>query len=484
MGRINYEVEASAYLAGRSAVKGLEVRNTGNSRLDYPEDWLMAALLGRFASATGITITPLKMMGIATVYACVSLYARSIAALPLVLFKGDGASGRMEARDNPLYSLLKFAPNAEMTIYNFLACMVGHLALRQNSYAEITFDSDGDIAGLFPIDPVDMRVRRNSLTRNIEYVFNRTNRVFQSREILHLVGYSRSGLFGNEMANNLQEVFALAVALQDNAAKFFGNGSRMDYILEHPGNLSPDAQERLLSEVHKSTSGANAYRGFVAEEGMKLNKIRAENTDSQFQEARDFQDLQICRVFGVPPHKVGITAAMPRANIEEENIAFVGDSLRPMCVNIEQMVGLKCLTPEQRAMGFHAEFDLDAMLRGKQLERYTTYGVARQWGIMCVDEIRAKEHLNPLPNKAGQIFLEPVNMQPVGTQPAPAAAPANTAGGPSKPGEPAKPAPAASAAPETPVEVAPVSSEGTTQPNLQKQPADIFHQEETAQILS
>jgi hypothetical protein len=43
--------------------------------------------------------------------------------------------------------------------------------------------------------------------------------------------------------------------------------------------------------------------------------------------------------------------------------------------------------------------------------------VARQWGWMNVDEIRALENKNPLPDGKGQVFLEPMNMTEAGKKP-------------------------------------------------------------------
>ena len=432
----------------------LEQRDGATSNLTNPEGWLLQAILGRVTSATGITVTPIRMLGVATTFACVRRLATTMASLPLILYKGDGKGGRQPAFDHPLFSLLHDAPNAEMSIYDFLSTMQGTLSLRQNAFAQIMRDSDGDVAGMYPIDPVDITITRNPATLDLVYNFMRGSKKFAAEDILHLRGYTRTGLVGIDHAINSQETFALAIALQDNAAKFFGNGSKPGGVLEHPMVLGDEAATRLKKEFEDATGGANAYRLMVLEEGLKYAATRTDNKDSQFQEAREYQDLQICRIFGVPPHKVGITANMPRANIEEENIGFVTDTIRPECVNWEKKLNMMLLTDEERGQGYTFEFDLDSLMRGNTKERYESYQMGRNGGWLNANEIRRKERMNPI-GDIGDLFLQPVNYVPLGTLPAPMpapAAPGDKGGDPTKgtgvqPGKQADPAPQAPAGP-------------------------------------
>lgn len=450
----------------------LEKRDGVVSDLVNPEGWLFQALLGRVASSTGIVVTPLRMMGIATVFACIRVMSKTMASLPLILYKGDGHGGRKPAIDDPLYSLLHDAPNVEMSSFGFMAVMEAHLALRQNAFAEIMRDGDGDVVGLYPIDPTDINIYRKSTDNKLYYQFMRGSAEFKAADMLHLRGYSRSGLVGIDLTTNLQEVFALAIALQDNAAKFFGNGSLPGIILSHPGNLSAEAQGRIKEQFEQKSGGVNKYRVSILEEAMTAAVVRSENKDSQFDESRMTQDLQICRVFGVPPHKVGITNSMPRANIEEENIGFVTDVIRAECVCWEKQINCSVLTDEQRGQGYTVEFNLDALMRGNTQERYTAYSLGRNGGWLNANEIRRKEGMNPI-GPIGDIFLQPVNYVPLGTLPAPPPQPGDPGGDPNADeqeqtpakGKPAKKAPATPAPAPAPVvptaDIAPVDDPAT-----------------------
>ncbi len=390
------------------------------SDMKSPDQWLINALLGHAASATGITVTPLKMLGVATVFACQKIHMETMASIPCVLMKGDGKGGMVEARDHRMFYVMHDAPNSEMTSFDFISCMQGNLVGRQNAYAEIMRDIDGDPVGLYPIDPSHINLYRDSRTKKLVYQFHQNGVNLAPKDVLHLRGYSRVGLIGMELSGVLQEVFALALALQENAAKFFGNGSRPGGVLEHPAVMSPDAADRLKKTIEEGTSGVNSYKLLLLEEGMKFSRSRSENKDSQFQEAREYQDLQIARIFRVPPHKLGIMSNQPRANIEEENLGFVTDSVRPQCVGWEKGLNSKCLTIEEREQGYGFYFDMEALLRGDIKSQYEAFAKGREWGWLSTNNIRKKIGMNPV-GPEGDILLQPANFVPLGTLPSPKA---------------------------------------------------------------
>jgi HK97 family phage portal protein len=377
------------------------------SDLKDPSAWLMQSLIGAAQNATGITVTPLKAMGVATVFACVRVISDSVSTLPLNVHKREGRASRI-APDHPLYSILHDMPNEEMTSADARWAMQANLSLRSNCYAEILRDIDGDPIGIYPIETTKMDVYRDSLSKQLRYRVIENSSVFKPKDIIHLRSITFNGVTGIDLLGVVREAIALAMALQDNAAKFFGNGSRPSGVLEHPASLSPEAQERLRNQVEAQTGGKNLYRLLVLEEGLKYNALRSENKDSQFDESRLAQDLNICRVFGVPPHKVGIMSGQPRANVEQDNLSFITEVIRPICVRWEQVLNARLLSSTDREQGYFIEHDLDAFARGDMKSRYDSFAVARQWGWMSANDVREKENLPSV--EGGDVYLQPLNM--------------------------------------------------------------------------
>lgn len=381
-----------------------------NSSLATPEKWLIETLLGGLKSASGIQVTPLKALGVSTVYACVNRIAGTVASLPLKLYRRDGSS-KLLAFEHPLYPLLHDSPNPEMTSFDFRQAMQGNLTLRKNAVAIIVRDGLGDIVELVPVDPSDLQLNRNK-DGALEYWID--NKLYDHNRILHLKGFSTNGVCGMDLVYSTREVIGLAIALEDNAARFFGNGSRPGAILEHPKTLSEEAVKRLKESWNRLHGGnEKVYRMAVLEEGLKYVANRTDNLNSQFIESRKHQDTAICQVFGVPPHKVGLLDKATFSNIEHQNIEYVTDTVLPQLRIWEQVLNQKLLSRQDRRNYFF-EFSVDGLLRGDFLKRMQGYAIARQWGWLNVDEIREKENMNPLPDGKGQVYLEPLNMIPAG----------------------------------------------------------------------
>ena len=368
--------------------------------------WINSLLMGAGSSA-GISVTPSKAMGVATVFACVSVLARSVASLPLHIYQRQPDGSRNLAVDHPLYDILHAAPNDEMTSLDFRMALQANLSLRQNSYAVIGRTRSGRVIDITPVENHEVEVMRDKATSALFYQV-KGDSLF-ANEVLHLKGLSYNGLLAPDMIHEVRDVLGLALALDRNASSFFKNGSFPGGFLSHPGKLSAEAANRMRVSFEQQTGGENSHRLKVLEEGLQYIQGRMANKDAQMDESRERQAKEIARIFGVQGHKVGIVDNQPRANVEQDNISFVVDTLRPLLVNWEQAMNAKLLTREERRT-YYVEFNISGLLRGDAKARFETYDIGIRNGIFNANECRRLENMNPRPG--GEIFLQPLNMAP------------------------------------------------------------------------
>ncbi len=384
------------------------------STLRDPDEWLVEALLGRLKSSSGLTVTPLTALGASTVFACVNLVARQMATTPLHVYEKT-ASGKVRATDHPLYSILHDSWNDSLTSAEAIIAMQGNFTLRNNAFALIRkagFNRYGpgrEVVGLDPIDPIDMKVTDDPL-----HPYMLKGEKLERNQVLHLRGLSFSGMIGIDPVGIARDSIGLAIALQDEVARFFANGAKVGALLSTDSKLTSDQAEDLrkrFDDRHKGTGKAG--RTAILSNGLKLATERFSMTDSQSKEQRDFQNRVIAQLFNVPLHKIQINDSIPRANNEEQNRQFITDTLRPFAVLWEQSMTKWLLTPEERRR-FSIGFNLEGLLRGNTKDRYEAYSVGRLGGWLSVNEIRAMEDLNTI-GAAGDTYIEPMNHQPVGT---------------------------------------------------------------------
>jgi len=270
----------------------------------------------------------------------------------------------------------------------------------------------GEPVAIWPIPPWLVEIRRG----NNGYLFYDVNmpsgeqRRLSSERVLHIKNLSVDGLRGMSCIRAGAEAIGLSLATEEFGSKFFSQGANLSGIAEHPGKLSDEAYKRLVKDLPEKYAGlGNAHRIMLLEEGMKFQRIGIPPNEGQFLETRKFQVAEIGRLFGISQlHKIGDLERATFSNIEEQNIDFVVDTIRPILVNIEQEFNYKLFRDDE----YFAEFVIDGLLRGNIQNRYQAYATARQWGWMSANDVLELENMNPLPGDQGDIYYMPMNMIP------------------------------------------------------------------------
>lgn len=380
-----------------------------------PTQWLLNVFAGS-RTATGKRVNVSDAFGHVVFYRCVSLMAETIASLPIMTYERLLPAGRQRASDHYLYPILHDEPNPEMTSFEFWEALQGHVETWGNGFAEIEDTNGGRVKALWPLRPDRMEVKRvGAQERRLEYRYTLPQGqtvVLPPENVLHLRGLSPDGLVGYSRVSLLREAIGLGLALDEYAARFFGNDARPGGILTSEKKLGKDGRQNLKDSWEAGHRGlTNAHRIAVLEDGVSWQAIGIPPQDAQFLESRRYQDDQIARAFGVPPHKVGIMTQSTNNNIEHQALEFVQDAVRTRVVRNERALARSLLTERERQT-YYFEFLVDALLRADFKTRWEGYSFGVQSGILAPDEPRQLENLNPQPDGMGTLPLRPLNMVP------------------------------------------------------------------------
>lgn len=338
-----------------------------------------------------------------SVYACVRLLAETVASLPVHLYRKDG-NKRIQL-PAPQW-LIK--PNPEITRFELFERTIASLCLDGNAFWWFEYDRLGRVAEVWPLHPSTVTVQRNRETAEIEYRIGPDT--FDGRNILHIRAFSGSGgLRGlSPIALFRNTALALTAALEDNGRNYFENGSVVSGVISVPDQVGEDQLDVMAAKWMADHSGVhNAHLPGFLTGGSTWTPITIPNEQAQFLQSRQFQVTEICRIFRVPPHKIAELSRATFSNIEHQGIEFATDSVSPWTARIEGAVG-----PLVEAEDY-LKFDLNGLLRGDTLSRFSAYNMGIQGGWLCADEPRAWEDLDPIPDQAGQVFRAPLNMAAV-----------------------------------------------------------------------
>jgi HK97 family phage portal protein len=351
-------------------------------------------------TATGLRVSPESAMRVAAVYACVRVVAETIASLPFIIYRRLPNGGKERATNHPLYNVLHQRPNEWQTSYEFLEMMSGHLELRGNAFARIVSGTNGPATQLIPLHPDRVSIYRlpnGRLKYQVRYYYTAKVEEYPQEQILHLRGLSADGLVGLSTIGVGAETIAVGLAAQEFAARFFQNDATPGGVMIHPKTLTDGAHKRIKGSWREYFTGTNQHGVAILEEGMTYQNIGMTNIDAQLLEARQFSRGDIASIFRVPPHKIGDLSRATFSNIEQQNIEFGTDCIRPRLVRLERRINNDLIDPLDLGDEYFAEFQMDALLRGDLKSRYAAYSIGITAGFLTRAEARTNENLNPIP---------------------------------------------------------------------------------------
>ena len=225
-------------------------------------------LLGGFQSASGITITEQSALRSAAVYACVRIISDSISTLPVDTFlRLDGTRRPFRPRPQWLDN-----PESGVTRIEHFQQVLVSLMLNGNSFTRIVRDDQG-VAALVVLNPQRVECSRDRVSRRPIYVFENRD-VIQAEDMIHITELRLPGeMRGISRIDFMKENLGLAKALEEFAARFFGQGSSASGIIEFPGNLTREQAKDLVSGFEEGHKGLRrSHRPGVLFGGAKFTK--------------------------------------------------------------------------------------------------------------------------------------------------------------------------------------------------------------------
>jgi HK97 family phage portal protein len=340
----------------------------------------------------GVRITPDNAITISAVWACIRFLSQSIAALPWDVI--DDRTKTPVSLSVPAQAVLQ-RPSDEYSSLQFRETLM-HWVLRWgNGYAEIERDVLGRPLAMHPIHPERVCVMRDPVTYEIYYTVDMTGGrapvVLEFMDIFHLRGMGESVVGMNVIAYAAQSL-GWAKAVQMFGASFFGEGATPAGVVMMKKPLTPDGLAALKKEFQRVYSGAaNAGKTAFLDNDMEYKPLTVDPDKGQFIETNQFLIDEVCRWFGVPPHKIYKLLNATFSNIEHQSIEVVTDSLRPWSHRFEDEAKFKLLG-NNRA-GYSNKINLKGLLTGDTKTRLEWYRGLREIGVLNANDILRLEDM-------------------------------------------------------------------------------------------
>ena len=356
-----------------------------------------------FASQSGTYVSQDSVFKVNAIFSAVSLIADTIASLPVDAYiRLDGE--RRAFRPKPAWVT---RPDIDLVSKEpFYNSVIISLLLDGNAFVRVFRNAQGRPVNLVVLNPLDVEVTRNGIGR-VMYRLQSSDSLLDSEEILHLIDTLKPGhIRGTSRVETLKDNFGLAIALESYAARFFGQGVSMAGHIEFPSNLTPE-QAKDLSDGFSARHGGfrKSHKVGVLSGGAKFVSTSIENDKAQFIDSRRMAVEDIARAFKIPPHLLGLPGTNTFSSVEQNNIAFVTHTLRPI-IGILEAGFSTLLTSEPGGENAFIKFSIDGLLRGDANSRFSAYSQGLTSGWLTINDVRRLEDLPAV--EGGEITRVPL----------------------------------------------------------------------------
>jgi len=380
-----------------------------------------AIIYGR-PTATGVNVSEISALKYTPYFAAIRLISETIGQVHLIYYKRvmrgrEPRRGKERAVEENNYWLLHEEPNPEMDAVSFKSALTGQSIPWGNAYAEIDWDMEtGQARALWPLNTAKMEVTRDPKTRELLYGYTTPDGIthgLPAWRIWHLSGFGFNGITGFNNVKQSREALGLGMALEENGARFFGNGARPGVVLQHPGHLNKEAKKANIEHWQEAYGGlSNVNRTAILDEGITIKEVGIPPAAAQMLESRTFQIQEVARMTNVTPHKLMELSHATYSNIEHQDLEFLKYTMGIWFRRWEQASNRKLILPGERRIYFY-EFLEEALLKADSKARAEFYKELFNLGAISPNDIREKENMNPIEDPGGDKTYIMQNMMPL-----------------------------------------------------------------------
>lgn len=374
-------------------------------------------ILGTLSLSSTSSYTSTKAMKLSTVYRCVNLISDSIASLPLLPYTYKDKTGTITNwkyvnYDDTYYNLLNVQPNFLMGSNTFKKLLIVNMLLKGNAYVLVDRDKTGRVLNLILLssDYIEAKIEKNDLV----YYDSYNKRTFDKSQIIHLINYTTNGINGVSTITHAATTLGISYNSEEHTSNFFKGGASLAGILRPIAGVNINtakataAKEAFINALNIDLNGTSNSI-VVLDSGLEYQPITISPKDSQLLESRQFNVIDVCRFFGVPP-TMAFSETGKFSTAEQQQLDYLNNTLTPLIEKIENEFFRKLYLPSEWAFS-DLKFDVENLLRSDANTRADYYTKLFRVGGYTVNEIREKLNAGFPVSGGNRAFIDN-NVQP------------------------------------------------------------------------
>lgn len=352
-----------------------------------------------------------KATKLSTVYRCINLLSDSIASMPIIPYTYK-ESWKYINYDDGLYNILNVQPNPYMSAYTFKKMIIVNLLTKGSAYILIDRNKAGKVNSLAMLNPDFITVQ--VIDNDLKYTNINSGSVYDKSQLIHILNYTIDGINGISTLEYAADSLGIAYSNEAHTSNFWKSGGNMSGILRPVAGATMNktqaaaAKSSLITQLNTDLGGTSNSI-VVLGDGLEYQPITVSPKDSQLIESRQFNVIEICRFFNVPP-SLAFSESGKFSTAEQQSLDFLNNSLTPLIEKIESEMFRKLYLPSEWNVS-ELKFDVENLMRLDAVTKADYYSRLFNIGALTTNEVREKINAN-YPVKGGNRSFVQVNLQP------------------------------------------------------------------------
>lgn len=327
------------------------------------------------AFLTGEPITRQKAMTLPAVSGAVDSITSAIASMPVCFYRRT--KGNVERRDDPRATMLNGDTGDTLDGYQLKKAMVEDYLMGKGGYCYIE-RSRNDVTGLYYVATDNVSININSDPIHKDYDILVGADIYKPYEFVKLLRNTKDGASGIGLTAEVSKALETAyqtLLYQLYLVKSGGNKKGFLKATRRLGQEEIDVLKKSWANLYAN----NSENVVVLNNGLEFQEASNSSVEMQLDENKKTLEAEINGIFHIKDNF-------------EETYKF---AIYPIVCAFETALNRDLLLESEKKKCFFA-FDTKEIVKSSMKERFEVYQLAKQCGIMTINEMRQAENMNTI----------------------------------------------------------------------------------------
>ena len=338
-------------------------------------------------------VTKEMALQIPTVQACINLIADTISRLPIQLLERTQEGDIKIIDDDPRIRLLNDDTGDTLTAKQFWRAMLEDYYLGKGGFAYVKVPYGHRVESVHYVDERNISIGY----QNFDPIFKEYDLLVQGirykpSDFIKLLRKTHDGMQSQSLVESNPLVLNVAYTELSFELSLAKKGGMKRGFLQTEKTVT-QAVVDALKDGFRKLYGESDENVVVLNNGIKFEPAASTATELQLNENKESNSAEICKLFGIPASMI-CGSKVGNSMTDNDMNQFIRACVAVM-TDIECSLNRDFLRSDEKGRRYWS-FDTKELTRGSIKERYEAYKIGLEKNFLQIDEVRAKEDMEPL----------------------------------------------------------------------------------------